>query len=256
MYSPAVRARALLLLDQGLSLSEVSRRTGVNRSTLRTWRQDPDRTSPMTGVCARCVEPPRLPEPCDAYAYLLGLYLGDGCLSPVGDLAKGVWAMRIICADAWPGLMRECERALRAVRPTNRVRASRRPGSHEISSYSKHWPHMFPQHGPGKKHHRAIMLQPWQEEVARMHPGPLVRGLMHSDGYRGLNRVRRELPGGVRWYEYPRYLFKNESADILRICGEALDRLGVAWRYSKRNEISVARREAVALLDCHVGPKA
>jgi hypothetical protein len=34
-----------------------------------------------------------------------------------------------------------------------------------------------------------------------------------------------------------------------------LDRLGVAWRYSRRNAISVARREAVARLDEFVGPK-
>ncbi|MEV4456784.1 hypothetical protein [Microbispora sp. NPDC049633] len=53
----------------------------------------------------------------------------------------------------------------------------------------------------------------------------------------------------------PRYLFKNESAGILRLYGEALDRLGVAWRYNKRNEISVARRDAVARLDEFVGPK-
>jgi hypothetical protein len=53
----------------------------------------------------------------------------------------------------------------------------------------------------------------------------------------------------------PRYLFGNESADILRLCGETLDRLGVAWRFSRPNTISVARREAVARLDEFVGPK-
>ena len=60
---------------------------------------------------------------------------------------------------------------------------------------------------------------------------------------------------GHRWYEYPRYLFDNQSADIHRLCGQALDRLGVAWRFSKPTTISVARREAVARLDVFVGPK-
>ena len=87
------------------------------------------------------------------------------------------------------------------------------------------------------------------------YPGEFARGLFHSDGWRGVNRVRRRLAGGDRWYEYPRYLFANESTDILRLCGETLDRLGVAWRYSRRNAISVARREAVARLDEFVGPK-
>ena len=47
----------------------------------------------------------------------------------------------------------------------------------------------------------------------------------------------------------------NRSADIHRLCGEALDRLGVAWRFSKPTTISVARREAVARLDEFVGRK-
>ena len=87
------------------------------------------------------------------------------------------------------------------------------------------------------------------------HPGEFARGLLHSDGYRGLNRVRRTLESGERWYEYPRYLFVNESADILRLCGETLDQLGVEWRFSKPNTISVAKRDAVARLDEFVGPK-
>jgi len=34
-------------------------------------------------------------------------------------------------------------------------------------------------------------------------------------------------------YEYPRYLFVNMSADIHRLCGEALDRLGVGLAVPK-----------------------
>ena len=50
-------------------------------------------------------------------------------------------------------------------------------------------------------------------------------------------------------------MFTNESADILRLCSETLDQLGVAWRFSRPNTISVARREEVARLDEFVGPK-
>jgi hypothetical protein len=108
---------------------------------------------------------------------------------------------------------------------------------------------------PGRKHERSIVLEPWQEEIVAKHPGDLARGLFHSDGYRGINRVRRPLKDGDRWYEYPRYLFVNHSADIHRLCGQALDRLGVAWRFSKPTTISVARRDAVTRLDEFVGPK-
>ncbi len=70
-----------------------------------------------------------------------------------------------------------------------------------------------------------------------------------------MNRVRRTLADGDHWYEYSRYQFSNKSADILRLCGEALDRFAVAWRFSRPDVISVARREAVARLDEFVGPK-
>jgi hypothetical protein len=121
--------------------------------------------------------------------------------------------------------------------------------------YPRHWPCLFPQHGPGKKHLRKIELSAWQQVIVERHPGEFARGLLHSDGYRGVNRVWAVLADGEHWYEYPRYLFVNESRDILRLCGETLDQLGVEWRFSKPNTISVAKRDAVARLDEFVGPK-
>jgi hypothetical protein len=34
-----------------------------------------------------------------------------------------------------------------------------------------------------------------------------------------------------------------------------LDLVGVQWRFNRRNSMSVARRESVALMDEHIGPK-
>ncbi|WP_271219330.1 helix-turn-helix domain-containing protein [Streptosporangium carneum] len=255
MYDTTVRQRVSRLLDSGQTISSVSRQTGVSRSTIRQWRDQPDRVPSRVASCPRCLDVPESPEPADAYAYLLGLYLGDGCISVVGDPGKRVWSLRIMCADAWPGLQEECAQALAALRPGNKVRRLPRQGCTEINSFSKHWPHLFPQHGPGKKHNRSIILESWQRQIVQANPGSLVRGLFHSDGCRLSNRVRRELHSGTRRYEYPRYLFVNKSRDILELCGETLDLLGVAWRRSKPDTISVARREAVERLDEFVGPK-
>ncbi len=139
--------------------------------------------------------------------------------------------------------------------PGNKVCAVRRPGCTQIKSYSKHWPCLFPQYGVGRKHKRKIALEPWQQAIVWACPGAFVRGLMHSDGCRVTNRVKRRCVDGDRRYEYPRYFFSNESADILALCGEVLDQLGISWRFSRRNAISVARREAVARLDEFVEPK-
>ena len=121
----------------------------------------------------------------------------------------------------------------------------------KVQSYWTHWPCLFPQHGPGRKHERPIVLADWQRAIVEEHPWPLIRGLIHSDGCRAVNRVTVR---GVR-YAYPRYFFANESPDILAIMGTALDRVGVAWRFNRPNSISIAKRAAVAAMDEHVGPK-
>jgi hypothetical protein len=180
-------------------------------------------------------------------------------LSDLGilDRENAAHVLWLACADSWPGLLDLAKQTVSLVIPTSRVfcASPRGVACTYVKSVSKHWPCLFPQHGPGRKHERTIELEPWQQEIVTDHPGDFVRGLFHSDGCRLINRVRRPLKDGDRWYEYPRYLFVNKSADIHRLCGEALDRLGVAWRFSKPTTISVARREAVARLDEFVGPK-
>jgi hypothetical protein len=180
------------------------------------------------------------------------LYLGDGHITRG---RRDVYALSVSCCDAWPGLITAASEAMSAVVPTSKVFRVQRTGCTEVKSTSKHWPCVFPQHGPGKKHQRKIELADWQLAITREHPGFLARGLFHSDGCRFTNRVRYQAADGERWYEYPRYMFTNESKDILAICGETLDQLDVSWRYSRRNTISVARRDAVARLDEFVGPK-
>jgi hypothetical protein len=244
-----------MLISRGQSLRSISLSTGISRATLRDWRDHPERSQSLLRHCPRCAESPTLPEPGADYAYLLGQYLGDGCISATADAAKGVWSLRIACADAWPGVMAECISAISAIRPGNKVGTVQAEGCTVVVAYSRHWPCLFPQHGPGMKHNRKIELELWQRTITGQHPGAFARGLFHSDGCRFANRVRRPLPSGDRWYEYPRYMFTNESRDILAICGSTLDQLGVSWRFSRRNTISVARREAVARLDQFVGPK-
>lgn len=63
------------------------------------------------------------------------------------------------------------------------------------------------------------------------------------------------MAGTSKRYEYPRWFFCNESADILNLCAVSLARLGIAHRRPRYNTISVARREAVALMDEVVGRK-
>jgi hypothetical protein len=245
MYDVSTRKRALALVAQGRSLNSVSRETGISRAAIRAWR---DRLEPSPRASSPDPGPPADEA---AYGYLLGLYLGDGCISPH---RRGGFYLRIACADAWPGLIQRCREAIGAVRPGVGVYGVQKEGYVSVTSYSRHWPALFPQHGPGKKHQRRIVLEPWQQRIVDAHPWEFVRGLIHSDGCRITNWTTRLVGGERKRYEYPRYFFTNVSDDIRRLYTDALDRLGVEWT-SHRYDISVARKASVALMELHVGPK-
>src|SRR4051794_22627131 len=248
MYDVAIREAAVARVKAGASLRSVSLDTGISRVTLREWLTDgttPKRAAPD---CPRCRGD--LPAPREDYVYLLGLYLGDGCISA----HPRTTALRITCADTWPRLLAECVSAIEAVSGRGSFR-TRAQGCHVVTVLWKHWPCLFPQQGPGRKHERKIELAEWQLAMVQADPSPLIRGLIHSDGCRVTNWTERRVGGTTKRYTYPRYFFTNASDDIRGIFTDALDQFGIAWRRSNARNISIARREAVAALDEFVGPK-
>jgi len=128
-------------------------------------------------------------------------------------------------------------------------------GCVHVQSNWKHWPCLFPQHGPGRKHERVLVLEPWQRELVAEHPVAFLRGLFHSDGCRITNWTTRVVSGERRRYEYGRWMFSNNSADIMGWCQASLDLLGVRWTMPRWNCLSVATRAGVAYLDEAIGPK-
>jgi hypothetical protein len=100
------------------------------------------------------------------------------------------------------------------------------------------------------------MLRRWQERIIYdRYPDLLLRGLIHSDGSRCINRVKKTTKAGLQYHEYPRYMFKNESGHIRGIFIHACQLLDIDWRWDGVTQISIARRESVARLDSFVGPK-
>jgi hypothetical protein len=178
----------------------------------------------------------------DAYVYLLGLYLGDGYIVRSGRTFR----LRIVQDLKYPHLVSACAATMQAMFPMNRVGFVSREGCIEIAMYQNHWPCLFPQRGAGRKHERSIVLESWQQELVDDHPFELLRGLIHSDGSRVINRVVTR----GKAYEYPRYFFSNISQDIKQIFTDTCDRVGVVWSESSNGRaISVARKDSVALLD-------
>ena len=250
-YSQVIVDKVLDLLALGVSQAEIARRTGIARATVRQWGlgNTPKRSSEAHGPDERLTCPLIDMVPGRPYSYLLGLYLGDGTIS---TMPKGVFRLRIFCCDAYPHLMDLCQEAMETVLPNHKVGRVPGLGCTDVSSYSKHWPCLFPQFGPGMKHLRRIELSPWQEEIVEEFPEEFLRGLIHSDGCRSINRVTNRF--GYR-YAYPRYLFTNRSEDIKDLFCWACDLLGVEWKVMNRYAISINKRADVAFLDTFIGPK-
>lgn len=248
MYSRQVLEQARALRARGLSISEVSRQLGVSRASVRTWCLSAPSASQRRDECPLCTD---AVLDASAYASLLGFYLGDGTLSE----AARYYSLRISCDADYPEIIADVSSSIRLVRPRATVFRVRAPGVIVVQANWRHWPCLFPQHGPGRKHERPIVLAPWQRRIVDEHPAPLLRGLFHSDGSRLCNNVTRRGTSGTTTYRYPRWQFSNRSDDIHRICQDALDLVGVPWRRSSAVHTSVSTRAGVAALDTLIGPK-
>src|SRR3712207_6121885 len=89
------------------------------------------------------------PDPA-VYAYLLGLYLGDGCVSAPSGRSP---FLRIALDEAHPGVVDEARAAVARVLPDGYAVHVYRHRSRSVvvqASY-EHWTDVFPQHGPGPK---------------------------------------------------------------------------------------------------------
>lgn len=249
-------ARCVRACAAGATYAEVEARTGVPAATVRTWSRG---RVPLAGVralageetCPNCAEPAHdfLALEGSSYLYVLGVYLGDGTIYH----SARATSLRIACDPKYPALIDEMVAAIGDLRGRRPHVALRRTCSCAvITSYWKCWPCLLPQHGPGKKHERPIVLAPWQRQLMERDPRDLIKGLVHTDGWRGLNRVRVK----GKDYSYPRYQFSSRSDDIRRLFTDACDLLDIAWRPWGRWHVSVARRASVAKLDEFVGLKA
>jgi hypothetical protein len=172
------------------------------------------------------------------------MYLGDGCISRM----RRVWRLRITCDAKYPAIITRCREAIDSLMLGQHANARRLPKNcFEVSLYSKHWPCLFPQHGPGRKHHRRIALEPWQQALVDQATEEFVCGLIHSDGCRVVANDR-----GVRSI---RYHFSNRSEDIIGLFTAALDSLDIHWTRSSKRDVSIYRKADTARLDGFIGPK-
>jgi hypothetical protein len=235
---------------------EVMRRTGIPRSTVQRLIKRYQTVTNFEREFELIPENPLLDQLKSTsqesleihfhYAYILGLYLGDG------EINKGRRTKRLIITldQKYPQIIARCMTALQTLMPQNKVSYYNCPKGNcvRVSCFNDNWHEIFPQHGAGVKHLRPIILEDWQHYIVDQYPLEFFRGLYHSDGSRSQNIVYGK--------NYPRYLFSNESDDIRKLFTDTVEKLGLHWTTANRRNLAISKREDVEWLDKYIGAKA
>jgi hypothetical protein len=245
----------------GINDCEISRRMGIPRGTIRDWRRPtyvPREPAIPRETCPRCwraAKPIRFTP--EDYCELLGLYLGDGCISEGPRTQR----LRLSLDAKYSSMNAEIMALLQRCFPENEV-GTVAPGSSGwsnrsdtlvvLSVYSQHLGCLSPQHGPGPKHKRRIELEPWQKQLLGQAPWGFIRGCIRSDGCAFINRTGP--------YEYLSYDF-SLSKGIVNLFAHACDLVGISdYRVTSGNsrgrwDVRINRRKSVAQMLEHVGLK-
>jgi Homeodomain-like domain-containing protein len=249
MHPRRVRERALALIEQGLNDCEVSRRIGVPRTTVRDWRRPRYVRIPPSAFCHRCWgESKRMHFTSGDYAELLGLYLGDGCISR----GPRTFTLRLFLDAKSSGIIDDTKVLLERCLPDNPVGLfrSRRENMVVVTVHSNHFPCLFPQFAGGKKHERRIALDGWQIQHLEQAPWRFINGCIRSDGCAFVNRTGP--------YSYLSYHFANKSEDIIDLFTKACHLVGVEYRQNccrGKFSVRINRRASVELMLANVGLK-
>jgi intein-encoded DNA endonuclease-like protein len=247
----------LRFLGQGKTATQISRILGISRLRVNDFcvayyagfGRLPNHLSPISNQAIfTLLKGEKSLEMHKAYAYLLGIYLGDGNISR----NRKIYRLRVTLDKRYPNVINACIVAIQTVLPANRVGIVQLEGCVDVSCFYKHWPNLLPQHGEGRKHEREIKLEDWQQDIVQTYPLEFFRGLYHSDGSRFSNIVNGK--------DYPRYQFSNSSNDIRRLFCDTCDRLDLHWtenlgKKTRCKEIFISKRKDVEFLDRTVGPK-
>lgn len=195
----------------------------------------------------------------EAYAYILGFYLGDGCLGQPNKTGRG-FVLQITNQADFLDMNTRIVAALECLFPTKRVTFYKRLNSNaiDIKLCAMDLNILFP-HGKGTKHTRKIVLERWQKDIIREYPKSFIRGMLESDGCRFAPRLKA-CP------TYIIYQFHNCSKDLHLIIHEIANQLGLAYTFrdskSERKGKAVQsfitsfnRKEDVNFLDSFIGKK-
>lgn len=223
MTTLEIKRAARSLKKEGYSLRKIAAIFGVHHSTVSYWLRTVDKApksapQEITNPKAYLVENNLVEE----YSYILGIYLGDGCL----DKLKRCYRLRIFCDAQQETAQNKIIKALGKIFPNNKISKVNKALTETctvVYAHHKNLNLLFPQHGVGKKYKRRIILHKWQEQI--LVPEQFIAGLIDSDGCRYRCKTNKRLF----------YNFNQKSKDIFELFLTKAKIIGLqpTWHLSK-----------------------
>lgn len=241
MHKPKTIRKAIELYKEGRNQSQVARELNIPRSTVKDWLRNPGPVVQLVGDNRFKIDlvpgriQPGLPI-AKHYAYVLGIYLGDGHISRL----PRTWRLRVFQDSGYPNTIDRQVRSIKELFPANKVTISNwhTENCKSISVYNSELVSLFPQHGVGRKHTRKIKLEGWQENIVKQNTQEFLSGLMDSDGCVFIANQSGK--------EYVRAQFTNKSEDIKDLFCWVCDLLGISyWRKVGYKNINIQRKKDI-----------
>lgn len=215
------------LKENGRNNSQISRELKIDRSIVRkyvnlTMEQVKDSFNKIPSATDIPIDPIAYSDIEKlSYAYILGMYFGDGVISKLARTYK----IRIYLNS-----LTDIKEQQRTLTTLNRVLLNRNKigiykqkfaNCVEIIASSTQLPHLFPQHGAGKKYNRPIELVEWQENILENYSEYFLAGLFDSDGCAYI-----QTGTNLTYYQ-----FTNKSKDILNLFTYYLEKHNIQWKF-------------------------
>lgn len=230
--------QVMQLLAEGYKICEISKITGINRSSISNWKLRNGRQSSISHIHHSISDIDPIPDIIDMlgsfsaqdrldYSYLLGLYIGDGCIYELKKTCK----LTITLDKRYDSLNEyTCEVFSRFFNKSPYVfdrSTCGRGNAIDIIHHSKKLPYFFPQHGRGRKHNRPIILTKWQTDI--VDPVSILKGLIMSDGSIYFDRQSNDT----------KINFTNKSHDIIGIFEKYLSLIGISFKTYVKSKTNI-----------------
>lgn len=226
------------MYSEGIKICDIVKKLNINRSTVSNWVRNKNGKSFVHKTNSKL---PIIYDPLkylyelspgidnkyrnSVYSYVLGLYLGDGCLTILPRTVK----LAISVDLKYPKLNNDICNSINTIfskKPSilpKRSKGKLTKGI-DIAIYHNNLQILFPQHGLGKKHLRSIILTDWQKSIIDYRW--LLKGLIMSDGSFYITKKDN----------HQRYNFSNCSLDIMLIIEKCLNYFSI--KYCRRISVS------------------